>query len=499
MTAHHLGKSLTFVAFLLASCGGGGDSTPPATPGTTNISNAGGSVALVGAGVVTFAPLSFPTSTAVTVSKTSNAETLNDWNTTTQLFGQVFRGTYEVRVDVGNAAPALPVEVALDVPTELSPHTTAGEGLTLFAQVFQDGGDESLDGFEPFASTVIGTTIKAEIPPEAFSNRRTLDGTYEAILVVATQNQALVQAQTKLAAADSSMCAGSLLSSPLAQLSVSSAFNPPSHYGTDYAAPDDSSVLAMAVGTVQKVALDERPLPKADPRSHKMVKGYGQYVVVAHDDGSKSLYGHLQKDGVLVLEGSRVASGELMALSDNSGGSSGPHLHVEYAPRNSIFPKANKINPDTCIGTIRSVDPQGTWLFVDNSSGDSKRTPTTITLRAIGMNPGDRLRLTEIGSLFYQGAGGPTSSEMIAVFASSTGTFLPPGPGAPVNFVSTRPTFPNGLPTDIPEDFAIPTNGVEVIVPTGATAILFGTNSSFWSDNFDNGYRVRIEVLQRAP
>lgn len=150
--------------------------------------------------------------------------------------------------------------------------------------------------------------------------------------------------------ATSSECEGTTLQPPLADLTVTGAFNPPNHYGTDYRAADGAEVRSMADGTVSKIGFDSRPLPRPDPRSGKMVKGWGNYVVITHTDGSKSLYAHLQTGDIKVSAGETVTAGEPIALSDNSGGSQAPHLHVEYAPNGQIFKKGSKTDPNSCIG-----------------------------------------------------------------------------------------------------------------------------------------------------
>src|SRR5690606_16039404 len=50
-------------------------------------------------------------------------------------------------------------------------------------------------------------------------------------------------------------------------------------------------------------------------------------VRVLHDDGTMSLYGHLNWNSIRVRPGQRVARGEYLADSGNTGFSTGPHLH----------------------------------------------------------------------------------------------------------------------------------------------------------------------------
>ena len=56
-------------------------------------------------------------------------------------------------------------------------------------------------------------------------------------------------------------------------------------------------------------------------------EGYGNLVIVEHEFGYRSYYGHLSKR--LVKNGQRVKPGEIIAMSGNTGRSTGPHLHFE--------------------------------------------------------------------------------------------------------------------------------------------------------------------------
>ena len=55
--------------------------------------------------------------------------------------------------------------------------------------------------------------------------------------------------------------------------------------------------------------------------------GYGHMVLLNHEFGYKTRYAHLSK--VLVQPGERVARGQVIAETGNTGISSGPHLHYE--------------------------------------------------------------------------------------------------------------------------------------------------------------------------
>ena len=56
-------------------------------------------------------------------------------------------------------------------------------------------------------------------------------------------------------------------------------------------------------------------------------RGYGQYIVIRHDNGLETVYGHLSKQ--LVSEEQLVKAGDVIGLGGNTGRSTGSHLHFE--------------------------------------------------------------------------------------------------------------------------------------------------------------------------
>lgn len=55
--------------------------------------------------------------------------------------------------------------------------------------------------------------------------------------------------------------------------------------------------------------------------------GYGKYIIIRHDNGLETVYGHLSKQ--LVNEDQYVEAGEVIGLGGNTGRSTGSHLHFE--------------------------------------------------------------------------------------------------------------------------------------------------------------------------
>jgi murein DD-endopeptidase MepM/ murein hydrolase activator NlpD len=91
------------------------------------------------------------------------------------------------------------------------------------------------------------------------------------------------------------------------------------HTGIDLSVPLGTPVFAAADGVVALA----RPMTDA---SGALV-GYGNYVIVQHDAGLKTLYGHLLVIGV--REGAVVKRGQLIGLVGSTGNSTGPHTHFE--------------------------------------------------------------------------------------------------------------------------------------------------------------------------
>ncbi len=98
------------------------------------------------------------------------------------------------------------------------------------------------------------------------------------------------------------------------------------HYGIDIGVPVGTQVLAVKAGTVTKVTYSS---------------DYGYYVTIDHGNGVQTRYAHNKANTVSV--GERVEAGQVIALSGNSGRSTGPHLHFE------VIINGNRVNPSNYI------------------------------------------------------------------------------------------------------------------------------------------------------
>lgn len=111
------------------------------------------------------------------------------------------------------------------------------------------------------------------------------------------------------------------LKSPLASVRITSAygkrFHPilnqaKLHNGIDYGAPIGTKVRAVADGTV---------------RFAGMKGANGNLVVLEHANGYRTMYAHLSKISKGIRPGKRVSKRTIIALTGNTGRSTGPHLH----------------------------------------------------------------------------------------------------------------------------------------------------------------------------
>ena len=85
------------------------------------------------------------------------------------------------------------------------------------------------------------------------------------------------------------------------------------HNGLDLKVNIGDTIVAAFDGKVRIVKYERR--------------GYGKYVVIRHDNGLETIYGHLSKQ--LVEENQLVKAGEVIGLGGNTGRSTGSHLHFE--------------------------------------------------------------------------------------------------------------------------------------------------------------------------
>lgn len=94
------------------------------------------------------------------------------------------------------------------------------------------------------------------------------------------------------------------------------------HEGMDFSCDIGTPVYATADGVIKKARWES---------------GYGYLITIDHGYGYETRYAHLKSFNVKA--GQKVVRGEVIALSGNSGRSSGPHVHYE------VLQKGRPVNP----------------------------------------------------------------------------------------------------------------------------------------------------------
>lgn len=113
---------------------------------------------------------------------------------------------------------------------------------------------------------------------------------------------------------------------------LTSDFGP--RWGTTHTGLD----IANAIGTPVYAAADATVLDSGP------ADGFGLWVRLQHDDGTTTVYGHI--DQTLVTVGQRVQAGEQIATVGNRGQSTGPHLHFEV-----VDAAGSKVDPQEWLAS----------------------------------------------------------------------------------------------------------------------------------------------------
>lgn len=99
-----------------------------------------------------------------------------------------------------------------------------------------------------------------------------------------------------------------------------------SGFGQRWGSPHNGIDIANEIGTPIYAVMDGTVI-NSGPAS-----GFGNWIRIQHEDGSISVYGHMQADMLYVSEGEQVKSGQNIAGIGSEGQSTGPHLHFEIHP-----------------------------------------------------------------------------------------------------------------------------------------------------------------------
>lgn len=142
-------------------------------------------------------------------------------------------------------------------------------------------------------------------------------------------------------------------------------YQPDGHTGEDYAVPVGTPIRAVTSGTVLHAGwyggsyLDN---------GFWIAPNFAGYCYVINHDpapgfphGFIGVYAHGQDGGAKVRAGQRVTEGQVIGLSGNTGGSTGPHLHFEILPDKFVVNgyMYGRVNPENLFSSA-AIAPQGT-------------------------------------------------------------------------------------------------------------------------------------------
>jgi murein DD-endopeptidase MepM/ murein hydrolase activator NlpD len=358
----------------------------------------------------------------VTLTTVKDQETLNIFNETADFFQVSSMLPYQIVLNTGTQVPNNDsVSITIKIPPYLLSKKESTTGFQLFARLFQDGGEEALDYFILTQSQYQSSdnTITANIPVAYFSNVRTSDNTYEAVFIVgitpgenitnlsASASRRKSGVISAVGGTGSSVCGASQIPCAIGTMddckgAVTSIFGMRKneitgvmqlHMGIDLGVNLGTSVSAVSNGTVIRAKDDTRTL-----KGKKV--GFGLYVALKHTDGSTSVYAHLSSYSVKV--GDVVRLGQEIGKSGNTGGSTNPHLHLEYYPNGYTFLSGGQIDPLPCISdgnvdgsiTVRdngNLADDAFDLYLDDILLGSTQIGASNSIAVNGLRPGTKV------------------------------------------------------------------------------------------------------------
>jgi hypothetical protein len=125
-------------------------------------------------------------------------------------------------------------------------------------------------------------------------------------------------------------------------------------FAVDFDCPVATPVLAARDGTV---VASNSAAQGAGTTPEFLDYKRTNFVIVAHDDGTLGEYMHLAPSGVEVVPGQRVARGDRLALSGNTGFSSTPHLHFQVMTAGEDGVSTQSFPFEIAVSTKRVEEP----------------------------------------------------------------------------------------------------------------------------------------------
>ena len=394
----------------------------------------GGTIGLPGYATVLFAPGTFPWPQLAKVEKTSSSATAQAFADSAEIFQPGSTPGYEIRINTGLSKPQVSVEVTVVVPADFA--IPAGSRVEAFAQFWEQDELDALDSFELIPSTFDEPTraVTLTLPPAAFTSQRRGDGTFEAIVMLAATPGAVPPQVLSFSLAT----AAATILPPLETTQVRSPFNPTrqvtvggvvytGHWGTDFIAANGTPIFATGDGEVL------RAYNSGD-------KSFGESVLFRMKDNGVVRYAHLQSYDV--ENGDKILAGQEIGLTDNTGLSTGAHLHFELAPDGKFASNKSKVDPAPLIH-----DRPLTWHLTAHAVYDAHSTVPEIVNYF-------RLQLMAEADLLME-SDGPSGMRLTLV----SGVLFVQSATAGYNDCTVSYVLPRSYPLKMHEGVVIPAEG----------------------------------------
>jgi len=152
------------------------------------------------------------------------------------------------------------------------------------------------------------------------------------------------------------------------------------HGALDIASNDGRSntinIIASKDGKIIEVGPTNCPSLSDLNASGSCSSGYGNYIIIEHDDGAQTLYAHLYENSIRVKYGEVVKQGQVIGTMGSSGRSTGPHLHFEVRINGS------KVDPENYVSMKkpRPVSVNGSCI-----TGNSIKQSVCLNLKNMGI------------------------------------------------------------------------------------------------------------------
>ncbi|NLA15152.1 MAG: M23 family metallopeptidase, partial [Bacteroidales bacterium] len=344
----------------------------------------------------------------INVTTSTDPQILSSFDELTGLYQASDRMSSFIKISSETLPSNDAMTITVKVPSDFLSKIPSNHGIALYAQVYQDSGEEILDVFEQLTASFDEKTktISTSIPRSVFTNKRATTF-YDANFVIAA-----IPKRTSTKTKAGGLCIGPI-GKPLEIVEVTSPYSPmrildgvaKPHLGVDLRCSVGTLVYAVDDGYVVDVKT------QVEEGTGRVI-GYGKYLFIKHTNGSSTLYAHLSD--IIVKRGAWVKKGQTIALSGNTGTTTGPHLHFEYVPYGEIVQSDKRIDPMLCMNLSQNAKaPTVSTLAPSNITTDKA---------TVGGNVTDDggLKLSEKG-IYWSTSSNPISSGR-KVSSTSAGT-----------------------------------------------------------------------------